>query len=215
MPTFWSTRKIGAANKNSLASELSFEFDCPKREDYDQIFRIFYKSFMKAYIGHDASEMGLSDVTKSAFLKKTFDDEIQAICDGQIHCVVAKLNEKPVAAATYKINHATGNLYLSVFGVLPGIQSKGIGQQIIAILEKKFNGLNGIDLYTRKFNKSASTFYTKHKFQEIAPKSVSIDVNEDRYTAFRYSFRRKNAPSLRRAHSLPDLTKVSVPKYSR
>lgn len=210
MPKFWSTCAIGAFKKSAV-SELNFEFDSPKESDFPLIKRIFYKAFLKAYQGHSATEMGLPfGVTKKAFLDNLFEAEMQAIRAGKIHCVVAKINEKPIAAATYKLNSATGNLYLSVFGVLPTIQSKGMGQQIIALLEKRFNSLNGIDLYTRRFNATASNFYKKNHFKEVSPQSLHIDVDETKFTGFEYLFKRSRRLPLQRSHSVPDLRSVAI-----
>lgn len=206
MPAFWSIRTIGTFKKTAI-SELSFEFDCPKVSDLPLIQQIFYAAFKKAYRGHNAAEMVLSDeVTKETFLKNIFEAEIEAIKEGRVHCVIAKINEVCVAAATYKLNPYTGNLYLNVFGVSPNFQSKGIGKQVIALLEKQFNGLNGIELYTRKFNGSATGFYKKLHFAEKSPKLLHIDVDENKYTGFEYMFKRSRLP-LQRSHSVPDLTR--------
>lgn len=215
MPKFWTSRIIGAF-KTSCVSDLSFEFDCPLESDLIKIQRIFYTAFRKAYLKHDAEEMALPlETTKEEFLKKTFEAEINAIREEQVHCVIAKINEQPVAAATFKLNVHTGNLYLSVLAVSPYIQSKGIGKQLLDMLEKRFNGLNGFDLYTRKFNQSAIGFYQRQHFQEKTPKELSIDVDEKLYTGFEQLFKRGRQLPLQRSHSLPDLDHVAIPRCRR
>jgi GNAT superfamily N-acetyltransferase len=208
-----STSRIIGTFKNSVVSDVSFEFDCPLESDLKKIQRIFYTAFIKAYRGHKAAELKLpEEITKKAFLKNIFADEINAIRENKVHCVVAKINEQPVAAATFKLNPYTGNLYLSILAVSPQIQSKGIARQLLDVLEKRFNGLNGFDLYTRKFNQSAIGFYQRQHFQEKAPKSLSIKVNEESCTGFEKLFKRSQELPLQRSHSLPDLNQVAILK---
>lgn len=126
-----------------------------ERADLAQCGRIYAKAFPVEHWGIDWTADNAAAYLQDYFEQKKFVGYVYAEMDEVTGCVFA----------LRKISGSKEEIYINEMAVLPELQGRGIGKQLLnAVCEySKANGLAGIVLYTSK-HAPAARFYEKNGF---------------------------------------------------
>lgn len=157
-----------------LAKKYSADFQWTEaEEDISQTISVFLLSFSKAYESFSKETLKLTFNSKEEWLEATFKEEEQDFKAQKkpiwLLQAIDQENKTVIGVATVEPDQANPQttLYIRQMAVHPSHQKKGIGREIVDVIEKRFSaqGFKDIVLLAREVNQPAIDFYTKVGFQ--------------------------------------------------
>lgn len=84
----------------------------------------------------------------------------------KIDYIIARYHEQPVVFFVCELNYKTGFIYLRFVTIEPAFHRLGLGRKMLQQITKRYPDAKGLELYTRRANYSAQSFYKSIGFQE-------------------------------------------------
>lgn len=105
---------------------------------------------------------------KNYFEKELCEEMMKLGSSKNIDYLVTRYHEQPIAFFVCELNYKTAHVYLRFVTIEPAFHRLGLGKMILEQISKYYPEANGMQLYTRKANHSAQSFYKECGFQEHA-----------------------------------------------
>lgn len=138
--------------------------------------QFFVRAFKDAYKDIPLDVLKVDNL--EAFLLTSFDDAVMHFnkMDKKVHCAVARSEGMPVGIIMFEPTGSDGAVYIELLAVDPSVQKRGIGQQLIAVIQTTLPSTNKIILATRRVNSVACNFYKKIGFKQCEQLPHGLDL---------------------------------------
>lgn len=101
------------------------------------------------------------------YFEKEFEEEFEKIDERikNINYLVVRFHERPIAFFSTELNFKSARIYLRWVTMEPAFHRMGLGHIALDEIRKYYPESIGMELFTRKANKSAQAFYNRYGLQ--------------------------------------------------
>ena len=215
------TFKLLKKDRGNLGLEFSVEWFSALNTDLKAIKKILIEAFGEAYNAFSESDLKLKPGYKVKQITSIPEEFFDNINLGKYQHVVLKVNEQVVACAAISIHYPDKSsnripskmVSLEYLAVNPLLKGRGLGRELIHAILHRFDGMNGMDLYTRNLPTGAPDFYTRMDFHQASLEELDIPLNTS-WEGYDKTLSKADfigffyPPKLTRHHSVPDFRKL-------